>query len=338
MGEILNYKESKAVNYSLLSSLIASPKEAKAMIDGEDKSSSGFELGNIVDHLLTSDEPVYNKFAVVRNKPSGGMLALADEYVRLASDPLLTSPSNIVILQARDNVNYDSRLKDETVIKKFYEGCSDYVETMQSAQAEGKSVISADTLEFAENLITSAHYEPTTEYYLDSRNFTKQFKQLELFAELWGIECKGKPDIVDVDENEKIVYIVDVKTYSGNFISNFWKYHYYLQTPFYGELFKKNYSEYADYEYKYINVTIDTTGANKPEVYELCDDLVDWVLDRDILDGEAEKTTYFMDVLYPKYNKIPSIPELIIELKWHIQNDSWEHKFRYYELGKNIIG
>ena len=330
-----NYKESKAVNYSLLSSLIASPKEAKAMIDGEDKSSSGFELGNIVDHLLTSDEPVYNKFIVIRNKPSGGMLALADELIRLTSGKLLENDFNEYILQARRNVEYDSRLKDETVIKKFYEGCSDYVETMQSAQAEGKSVISADTLEFAENLVTSAHYEPTTEYYLDARNFTKQFKQLELFAEVWGMECKGKPDIVDVDEDEKIVYIVDVKTYSGNFISNFWKYHYYLQTPFYGELFKKNYPEYVDYTYKYINVTIDTSGNNKPEVFELCEDLVSYIL----MDFEGKDVDTVGRILatYSGRN-IPTISDLITELKWHIQNDSWEHKYRYYELGKNIIG
>ena len=337
MGEILNYKESKAVNYSLLSSLIASPKEAKAMIDGEDKSSSGFELGNIVDHLLTSDEPIYNKFTVIRNKPSGGMLALADEYIKLTSDSIGLFPNeeNSFILQARRNVEYDSRLKDETVIKKFYEGCSDYVETMQAAQAEGKSVISADTLEFAENLVTSAHYEPTTEYYLDARNFTKQFKQLELFAEVWGIECKGKPDIVDVDENEKIVYIVDVKTYSGNFISNFWKYHYYLQTPFYGELFKRNYPEYTDYTYRYINVTIDTSGNNKPEVFELCEDLVSYIL----MDFEGKDVDTVGRILatYSGRN-IPTISDLITELKWHIQNDSWEHRYRYYELGKNIIG
>jgi len=84
------------------------------------------------------------------------MLALADEYIKLTSDSIGLFPNeeNSFILQARRNVEYDSRLKDETVIKKFYEGCSDYVETMQSAQAEGKSVISADTLEFAENLVT----------------------------------------------------------------------------------------------------------------------------------------------------------------------------------------
>ena len=327
----MNYKESKAVNYSLLSSLIASPREAKAMIDGIDKSSSGFELGNIIDHLLTSDELIHTKFTVIKNKPSGKMLALADEYIRLTQNTPIIEDNKFYILQARKNVEYDSRLKDDNVISKFYEGCVDYVETMQSAQAEGKSVISADTLEYAENLATSAHYEPTTAYYLDARNFTKQFKQLELFAELWGIECKGKPDIINVDDNERIVYIVDAKTYSGNFISNFWKYHYYLQTPFYGELFKKNYPEYADYTYKYINVTIDTSGNNKPEVFELCSDLVNWV------SCQFHNCTN-LDELLVRYEKIPAIPILITELKWHIQNDSWEHRYRYYELGKNIIG
>ena len=155
------------------------------MIDSEDKSSSGFELGNIVDHLLTSDEPIYNKFTVIRNKPSGGMLALADEFIRLtAPEGNECDYPNYYILQARKNVGYDARLKDETIINKFITDCKEYVDTVVSAQAEGKSVISADTLEFAENLVTSAHYEPTTEYYLDVRNFTKQFKQLELFAEL----------------------------------------------------------------------------------------------------------------------------------------------------------
>ena len=330
----MNYKESKAVNYSLLSSLIASPKEAKAMIDGEEKKSSGFELGSIVDHLLTNDEPIYTKFTVVRNKPTGKLLLLADEFVRLISNKVIFGKEDgeQCILEARKNVEYDSRLKDENVISKFYEGCSDYVETVTAAIAEGKSVIDADTLEYAENLVTSVHYEPTTEFYLNPSNFTKQFKQLELFTELWDIECKGKPDIVDVDEIERIVYIVDVKTYSGNFLTNFWKYHYYLQTPFYGELFKKNYPEYADYQYKYINLTIDTSGNNKPEIYELSEDLVNWML------GKYSEINSELPELYKDYSKIPNIPELITELKWHIQNDSWDHKYRYYELGKNIIG
>ena len=328
----MNYRETKAVNYSLLSSLIASPKEAKAMIDGEDKKSTGFELGNVVDHLLTNDEPIYTKFTVIRNKPSGKMLAFADEYIRLSNEEVVDD-INKFILKARANVEYDSRLKDENVIKKFYESCSEYIETVSSATSEGKSIIDAETLEYAENLVTSAHYEPSTEYYLNPNNFTKQFKQLELFGTLWDIECKGKPDIVNVDDTERVVYIVDVKTYSDNFVNNFWKYHYYLQTPFYGELFKINYPEYKDYEYRYINVTIDTSGNNKPEVYVLAEDLVKWVLNDVYMDSN-----YFTEILYPKYNKIPSIPELIIELKWHIENNKWDHRYRYYEINKHFIG
>ncbi len=339
----MNYRESKAVNYSILSSLITSPKEVKAMIDGVNKRSSGFELGSIVDHLLTNDAPISDSYLIIENKLTDKLKDWATRcfeiMLTIREEDIPNPLTDTIILRARNEVEYDSRLKNETALQKFNDsGAFEYYSALEMARSSNRTIISSDSLEYAENLVISTQFEPSTAFYLDPSNFTKQFKQLELFAELWGIECKGKPDIVDVNESDKIVYIVDVKTYAGNFVSNFWKYHYYLQTPFYRELFKKCYPEYADYEYKYINVTIDTTGANKPEVYELCDDLVDWVLDRDILDGEAEKTTYFMDVLYPKYNKIPSIPELIIELKWHIQNDKWDHRYRYYELNKNMIG
>lgn len=341
----MNYRESKAVNYSILSSLITSPKEVKAMIDGVNKRSSGFELGSIVDHLLTNDAPISDSYLIIENKLTDKLKDWAtrcfDIMLTTREGDVLNLLTDTTILRARNEVEYDSRLKNETALQKFNDsGAFEYYSALEMARSSNRTIISSDSLEYAENLVIATQFEPSTAFYLDPSNFTKQFKQLELFAELWGIECKGKPDIVDVDESDKIVYIVDVKTYAGNFVNNFWKYHYYLQTPFYGELFKRCYPEYVNYTYRYINITIDTTGANKPEVYELSKDLVRWMLN-DIYNttdtGEID-TDYFTEYLYPKYNKIPSIPELIVELKWHIQNDKWDHRYRYYESNKNMIG
>lgn len=335
----MNYKESKAVNYSILSSLITSPKEVKAMIDGVNKRSSGFELGSIVDHLLTNDAPISDNYLIIENKLTDKLKDWATrclDLMLLFKEGDIASPlTDLIILQARRDVEYDSRLKDESALKKFDEsGAFEYYSALEMARSSNRTIISSESLEYAENLVISTQFEPSTAFYLDPSNFTKQFKQLELFAELWGIECKGKPDIVDVNESDKIVYIVDVKTYAGNFVSNFWKYHYYLQTPFYGELFKKCYPEYADYEYKYVNVTIDTTGANKPEVYELSHSLVAYMLE----DYSSISTADVMEIMDRYSKNIPTIPSLITELKWHTQNDKWDHRYRYYELNKNMIG
>lgn len=330
MGELLkNYQESNAINYSILSALVSHPREAKAMIDGVNKSTSYFEFGSLVDFLLTGNAPYYDKYLIVNSKPTGSLLALADEYLRLVGDTdVEAKDKQFYILQARKNSNYDSRLKDETVVSKFITGCTEYVNSYLEAKSSGKIIIDAETLEYAQNLVSSAHYEPTTGFYLNSLNFSAYFTQLELFETIYGVECKGKPDIVCVNNDTKLVSIVDVKTYTGNFNSNFWRYHYYLQTPFYGELFKQKFPQYKDYSYEYVNIAIDSNGGNTPEVYKLNTDLINYVLGNEVPQEVVDKYVQF---------KIRTIPSLIETLQYHISTDRWSHTLDYYEQGFNTL-
>lgn len=326
----MEYYDLDAVHYSLLSALASSPRKAKAMLDGKKATSSGFELGSLVDFLLTSEESLISTYYIVENKPSDGLLAWADEYLKLTKNffthnfETLPEQVNTYILQARSNVNYDSRLKDSTAITKFIKECLPYVIEVESTINDGKIIVDKDTLSLAQELVSDAYTEFSTSSFLRKENFSEYFTQLELSGTLYEELFKAKPDIVAIDRIHQVVYIIDVKTYSDNFLSNFWKFHYYLQTPLYGELFKSSYPEFKDFHFEYLNLAIDTSRSTKPEIFKLSPDLVQWVLGLSVEEDS-------------KYRKIPTIPKLVKALKFHMDSDTWDHRMDYYSSGYTLI-
>lgn len=169
--------------------------------------------------------------------PTDSLQNLADEFMRIKDNlkELYSTDTelnvNEIVLTARQNIAYQSNWKDDTVVRKFWEECSEYIHSVEQAKSENRLLCDKNTFDrasqYADQLSTGKY---TQEYFSDKY---QHFNQVEIFWSLDGVEFKSKLDKVIVDPTSKIITLVDVKTYNGDFVSNYYNYFYWLQAIMY---------------------------------------------------------------------------------------------------------
>lgn len=132
-----------------------------------------------------------------------------------------------------------------------------------------------------------------------------------------GVQCKSLLDKLVIDDKNKEIYLVDLKTTSHiNGINGFRnacdEYGYFRQIQFYkmaieylvdNGFYLHNFSEYKFYSYI---IAFDTTDTERVEVYDM---------------SNEERAAEELEVIESSLTRI----------KWHIDNDEWEHDKEYYE-------
>ena len=257
---MIDYNEEKAINYSLLKEYYHSLPRAKAAWERMQEPRSittkpHFLLGTLVDMYITEPDKIESSFLVMNeNPPTDSYAALADEYLRIKYNleelfPDAEVDANTAILSARENVGFQSGWKPDTVIKNFWEKCSEYILIVDQAKRQGKSLCTQEVLDrgrdFATQL-TTGHY--TYKYFSDKYIV---FNQVEVFWSLAGIKFKSKLDRVLIDVEAKQIILVDIKTYGEDFLYNYYEYSYWLQDILYKapfEFVKSNTNTLFDFD------------------------------------------------------------------------------------------
>lgn len=326
MTEKQYYKE-KGVSSSSLKWFEISPKYFKRRLDEEiaDEKRSWLELGKKVHMaILEPDEFEKNYIYLEYTQPSSpNQKKFCEEYVDLRKKhPKATKKSHKK--QAYSKSYNVKGKKDDAVEKeadKLYKKLKDYIDYLEKRDEYKDILTKADwdkILELKEE--TYIHKAAKDIMALDKDPFDTNIEAFSELAIFWyypdtDLQCKSMLDRVVIDHNEKVIRLIDVKTTSkiGDFKDSFEDFKYYRQLAFYWmalfyELEKGSMKDKVNLdEYKkesYI-LTLNTRDFPEARLYKIPEHKLD--------EGLSE------------------IDKLISDIKWHFDNEVWNHTREYYE-------
>lgn len=230
----------KGINdYRLYNSL-----EEKAM-------TSSMIIGDLVDILLTSENPskdTNDKYFVVTNSLTEKETDIVNRLINYLPEGSLEDNRNVV-LNVADEVEYQTRWKEDTRIDKIIEKCGEYFDLLQSNQ--GKIGIPEEYLLAAVEIhgnIDKAFREFLHKEGYTSENTTIYF-QKDLYSTFSNTPVKGLFDALIVHYNEEnkdvVLQAIDFKTsiqepLLKTFMESFNRFRYDIQGAFYNRLLLHN--------------------------------------------------------------------------------------------------
>ncbi len=298
-SEVDFYYESDALNQSTLKDL--GQGFESFMAKQEKKETEGipsyFAIGSAVDTILTGADGEFEKQFYVSeliNKPSDTEI----EIVKLVFDDVYqdnmeASLSDLrgSILDAVNQVGWQSRWKDETRIDKIITNGSEYYEDLKCAF--GKTILSSEQKSLIDSVVKSLKENERTKKYFDRDKYSKSnivdiYYQLPIYFEYKGLQCKALLDMLTIIKDDKgsiiSVHPIDLKTMSGNtidFLSNLKRLRYDIQAAWYTEALSSESSSFKlsseivpDIIQNFEFVVESTTNPGTPLVFTLSDELM----------------------------------------------------------------
>jgi len=327
------YRAVNAISYSMLSGVSKSPA---SLISTFKLDTPSLTYGSAVDTLCFDGEEVFReKFCVnVGVSPSTIVEKIVRDVIKALVDAhgvltdVLDDYDDLILNVAKAN-EYGKGWKDETIVRKVKdEGGRDlYSFTKEN---DGKKIL--DTLQY--------------EYVVNSRNtlfshpFSKQWFNVEegeeiifQFPILWmykGNPCKSLFDIIKIDNVNKVIYPVDLKTSYDHVLGfpyNYVKWKYYLQASFYSEgleYWKSEHPEYADYRIEPFRfVIISSQDPTKPLVYKST--------------GEDLYAGKYGGAIKRTGEEIKGFDQLIDDMQWHLQNQKFDYPKDIYSADGELV-
>lgn len=257
------YRNMDCYSYSLLS------KYEKVGFNGLDKLYEKIEtpsltFGSVVDTLITSDD-FSDKF-VVYDIPS-----LSDTMNKIVNDIIENCNINQTkkiddetILYFLDKYEYQKNWKNETRLKVFKEKTFDIITFKLN---ETRTIISNETyLKAIETVIKLRQSPVTNKYFGDFERETEEYYQLKFKTELNGLSYKAMIDKIVIDNNNKTITLIDLKTTGykeWEFYKPFVEYNYSIQARLYYRIIEniiKNtcYSDYSIKPFLFICINKDS--------------------------------------------------------------------------------
>lgn len=260
MQEMKRYRESTSISQSLLTSLSKSP----GTLYTTRKDTNYFTLGSLVDTLAFFGDDGFNELyhVAITKKPSDAMW----EYHNLLMDCVMLGKE----MEEAKEVAYQQcgmKLTRSTVEKRYTEEVIPYVK--EQLDNPGKILVSKKDVSHAKALVSTLHKDTYASKYFSNKD--NQY-QVVVTGQIKGLPCKGLIDILEIDEENKTMRVVDLKTTSKpmhGFYKSIMTYRYDIQLAFYTDLLKL--SEFAQ-GYRIENpriVAINVTNLEAPMIFEL---------------------------------------------------------------------
>jgi hypothetical protein len=261
----MSYYEKPAVSASALKKFEYSPKLFNDMITGtaKGKDTVALSFGRLVHELVLTPEEFDNKYVVSTiDKPSGQMGELCDNlflnrlYDEFTDDEFIWDNAYAQVGFKRDKI--------ESVKEKFLVAGKDFIVPKDYydflVASIGKQVISREELAKAKDYVVRLQGHKGANKLL----FTDKGKvEHEIFWNWESLDAKSKIDKFIIDEENKTIYLIDLKTTSQQvygkqviakaspyqstftgFLKDITFYDYLLQMEFYSQALKYIYPDY----------------------------------------------------------------------------------------------
>ncbi len=299
----MDYYKNKAISQSQLTNLALGPKYFKNKLEYKSESDA-LTLGSLVDVMLTESDNFDNLFLVNDNVRPSGQLG---DYIDLIYQGFSEEDAYSAVGFKRDKL--------EVIKEKFqYEGPQAYFKFL--LESKDKKVISREEYDKALKIVNSLLTNRFTSKYFNCED-TECLTQLELYWNYKDFDCRSRLDIVKINHKEKTILPIDVKT-SGkstyNFLESIIRFRYDLQASFYMEALQwyiDNKEEYKGYKLlPFLFIVEHTDYPGLPLIYECTE--------KDIYGGKYGGIT-------TTGVKLKGFDELVTDLKWYYQYDSWDY-------------
>jgi len=191
-----------------------SPIQYKLFIDGYRKNETNYsmETGKLI-HAFFEDESIASSFDLI--KPSESIKKWVDDYYRIVVNNggfLLKEEEDSAILEVKERLSLFSNLKKEqTILDKFRVEGKNYLEYLQKSE-ENKDKIILSTREYNDLINAVAGIKDNEEAYSLLREGNKELK---INFNRFGVDIKCIIDNLIVDDEERKIYITDIKTTSS---------------------------------------------------------------------------------------------------------------------------
>lgn len=335
-----DYFKIKAISYSFLKALSSSFKEGYNFLYGkEELKSKALDTGSLIDDMLTNPEIVSEKYAIFQGtKPTDKLLDLAEKYVELfleRKDDEDYDDTN-TILSARAEVGYDSRLKDDTLIKRFEESCRGYCTFLTHNQ--DKVTTDLETYNNCMYIVSEVKKSPYYKDLFDTSKNIKIFYQVPFVMKIRRGLTKALVDCIIVDYDTKTIHPIDVKTFEGDFVSNWWRYKYYYQEVWYYSMILALKNHESMLEEEFVNDdSIEISNLLKLDEFEVSAFkflAIDKSNPYNVVIYKSYRDIY-EDVFFKgrinrgndTYSSIRSIQSLINEFDYRIKEEDWSHDY-----------
>ena len=338
-GKTKTEKTYRAINMDSSSSLkefsLDRKKYYKKYILGEkseEKDTQASIIGRVVETLLLEPEEFDNRFymSACVSAPTGLMLSFVEALYKHTA---LATNEHGQVTRGFEEIARDAytesgfKIKFDAVVSKFVGSDSEiFYNELRSVRSKGLTVITTDDVTNAENIVTELKTNSTTSQVVNLVNSRRYeiFNQMQIEGyKLDGMEFKSMFDKLVVDHDEKTVQVYDLKCVWA--VENFYEEYYlyrraYIQAYLYWKAsiaFKKE-NDILDYKVLYPQfIVCDSTNYMRPLIYTLNDEDMD-----DAYNGFEHKG-----------KKYPGVKDLIIDLKWAIENNIWNISRKNSELG-----
>ena len=288
----------------------------------EEEDSKASVTGRVVETLLLEPEQFDSRFymSVCLSAPTGMMLDFVEALCKhtLAATDEDGNVSRTFEEMAKDAyVDSGYKIKFEAVISKFQGSDAEiYYNELRTVRSKGLTVVTAEDVTNAEKVVNELKTNFVTADVVNLIGSARYDVSNQLQVEGYSVDghlFKSMMDKVIIDHNERTIQVYDLKcTWS---VENFYEEYYlyrraYIQAYLY---YKAAHSLTLDGELFGYNVlypkfiVCDSTNYMNPLIFTLNDEAMD-----DAYNGfEHKGRTY------------PGVKQLIEDLKWAIENDTW---------------
>lgn len=320
---------SNNISYSLLKSF--DEHGPKALIERQSVYNKGTDFGTKLDDFISLSKEEFNdKYLIVQNTLDNDLVKLAETIVNIENvnidqflnDSFKTTTRVDAINTIAIHADLFKRIKkDESRIKKF-DNPEFYTFLEFLYNNKDKEFITPDEYSKLLACQQSLFNHKSTKKYFNCGDDCDVIDQLELNYTVNNRNVKCILDKIIIDHSKKTIQPLDLKSgtpTAKEFMSNFFKYKYYLQGALYNlgvHHWKKevSFSDYIILPFKYIY--IPTMDYNNPKTFILTDK---W--EQAAWNGFTTNSGY----------KYKGINELMSEINWHILNQIFNESREFYE-------
>lgn len=321
-------------------------------IKEEEKQSTAFDIGNLIDALLLDPEALKDYYVVTDLKASGKVKDVVDLVVKLEEDvynqrmnahttgepigdtyytDVPTYPQSLTVCLASittavDVVEYQKNWKDiNTRINKIVEMGAGYYK--QCLEARGKIMVPLDNWNKAHTIVDNLKDDEYTANIFawlkgDHPEEITVHCQKELFGYFEDEKLKGILDFYFRNKVTREIWPWDLKTSMSlkGFKANYKQWRYGRQGTIYTELLQQSYPGDKIHDFSFL--AIPTQSQEFPERF---------VMSRGEMILHSEGYTDTRGYRYKGWK------ELLREVSWHRDKGLWNHRQEYYINGINVL-
>jgi nucleoside diphosphate kinase len=332
-------KEYRAVQMDSSSSLkefsVDRKKYHKKYILGEkveDDENKAAVMGRVVETLLLEPELFESRFHM--STCEGAPTGLMNDFVEALYKRTLEATDVFgKVARSFEDISKDAyvdsgfKIKYEAVMNKFAGSEAEtYYDEIRVVRAKGLTVVTANDMNNAERIVNELRNNFVTKDIVNQNKSARYdvYNQYQVEGfDVLGLQCKGMIDKIVVDHEAKTLQIYDLKcTWS---VENFYEEYYlyrraYIQAYVYwmaGKTIVKD-LEIENYAVEFPRfIVCDSTSYMNPLIYTL----------------DAENMTEAMQGFTHKGRNYPGIVQIIEDLEWAKETDTWNISKSRYESG-----